>query len=142
MKDAQNIKRPSHRTTATRELMESYDWEPLANAAYSTNLALSNYHLLASMGIALSEHRFNLQDICNCRKNGSLIGLRPKTDIYKLPDRWEKCVGVGLYGNYFEDKIYVKTCFFNKLPVSKVWTKEIKHESSVNNETLNIIIIE
>ncbi|PRD17754.1 UNVERIFIED_CONTAM: mariner\T [Trichonephila clavipes] len=37
---------------------KALDWEPLAHAAYSPDLAPSNYHLFASLGHALADQRF------------------------------------------------------------------------------------
>ena len=95
---------PPHRTRATRELVETYDWEPLVHAAYSPDLAPSDYHLFASMGHALSEQRFNSHEEAKkwlddwfAAKDGQFFWR----GIHKLPERWEKCVASD--GYYFED---------------------------------------
>lgn len=95
---------PLRRTRATRELVESYDWEPLVHAAYSPDLAPSDYHLFSSMGHALSEQRFNSHEEAKkwiddwfAAKDGQFFWR----GIHKLPERWEKCVDSD--GYYFED---------------------------------------
>jgi len=41
-----------------KETIEAFGWEILSHAAYSPDLAPSNYHLFASMGHALAQQRF------------------------------------------------------------------------------------
>lgn len=95
---------PPHRTRTTKDLVESYSWEPLAHAAYSPHMAPSDYHLFASMGHALSAQHFNSYENVKkwlddwfAAKNGQFFWR----GIQKLPERWEKCVASD--GNYFED---------------------------------------
>lgn len=95
---------PPHRTRATKELVESYNWEALTHAAYSPDLAPSDYHLFASMGHALTEQRFNSHaeakkwlDDWFAAKDGQFFWR----GIHKLPERWEKCVASD--GHYFEE---------------------------------------
>ena len=95
---------PAHRTKKTRELVNSYSWEALPHAAYSPDLAPSDYHLFSSMGHALAEQRFDsyenvkkwLDDWFDS-KNEQFFWR----GIHKLPERWEKCVASN--GHYFED---------------------------------------
>ncbi|GFV23745.1 mariner Mos1 transposase [Trichonephila clavipes] len=49
---------PSNRAKPTKDIVKALGWEPLANAAYSPDLAPSDYHLFASLGHALAEQRF------------------------------------------------------------------------------------
>ncbi|GFY35558.1 mariner Mos1 transposase [Trichonephila clavipes] len=49
---------PSHRVKPTKDIVKALSWEPLAHAAYSPDLAPSDYHLFASLGHALSDQRF------------------------------------------------------------------------------------
>ncbi|GFV29649.1 mariner Mos1 transposase [Trichonephila clavipes] len=49
---------PNHRAKPTKDIVKSLDWEPLAHAAYSPDLAPSDYHLFASLGHTLADQRF------------------------------------------------------------------------------------
>jgi len=49
---------PSHTTKPVRNTLEALSWEVLPHAAYSLDLAPSDYHLFASVGHALAEQRF------------------------------------------------------------------------------------
>ncbi|GFV88361.1 mariner Mos1 transposase [Trichonephila clavipes] len=49
---------PSHRAKPTKNIVKALSWEPLAHAAYSPDLAPSNYYLFASLGHALADQRF------------------------------------------------------------------------------------
>ena len=49
----------SHTAKRVKETIETFRWEILTHAAYSSDLAPSNYHLFASLGHALAEQRFN-----------------------------------------------------------------------------------
>ena len=95
---------PSHRTRATRELVESYNWESLTHAAYSPDLAPSDFHLFSSMGHALAEQRFtSYEDVKKWLDDwfGSKDHQFYWRGIHKLPERWEKCVASD--GDYFEE---------------------------------------
>jgi len=59
--------------------LEALSWEVLPHAAYSPELAPSDYHLLASMSHVLAEQRFgSYEDV----KNGSMNGSRQKGKIF------------------------------------------------------------
>lgn len=95
---------PAHRTKATRDLVDSYSWEALPHAAYSPDLAPSDYHLFSSLGHALKEQRFisyenmkNWLDDWFAAKDNTFFWR----GIHKLPERWEKCVASD--GKYFEE---------------------------------------
>jgi len=47
---------PSHTAKLVKETIETFGWEILSHAAYSPNLAQSDYHLFALM--ALVQQRF------------------------------------------------------------------------------------
>ena len=49
---------PSHTVKRVKETIETFSWEILAHAAYSADLALSDYHLFALLGHALVEKCF------------------------------------------------------------------------------------
>jgi len=90
-------------TKLVRGTLEALSWEVLAHAAYSPDLAPSDYHLFASMGHALTEQRFgSYEDVKKWldewfAAKGEDIYWR---GIYKLSERWEKCVTS--IGAYFE----------------------------------------
>ena len=49
---------PSHTAKLVKETIEAFGWEIFSHAAYSPDLAPSDYHLFASMGYALAQQRF------------------------------------------------------------------------------------
>ena len=49
---------PSHSAKTVKETIEAFSWEILSHAAYSPDLAPSDYYLFASMGHALSDQHF------------------------------------------------------------------------------------
>ena len=49
---------PSHTAKPVKETIEAFSWGILSHAAYSPDLAPSDYYLFASMGHALSDQRF------------------------------------------------------------------------------------
>ena len=94
---------PSHKAKPVKETIEAFGWEVLPHAAYSPDLAPSDYYLFASMGHALAEQRFDSYE--NVKKwLDYWFDSKDKqffwSGIYKLPGRWEKCVDSD--GQYFE----------------------------------------
>jgi len=93
----------SHKSKVVRDTVENLQWEVLHHAAYSPDLAPSDYYLFASLGHALSERRFDSNE--NLQKwltewfttKDSQFYWR---GIHKLPERWQKCVEND--GKYFE----------------------------------------
>lgn len=57
---------PSHTAKQVTDTIEAFNWEILAHAAYSPDLAPSDYHLFASLGHALAEQHFDSYE--NVRK--------------------------------------------------------------------------
>lgn len=93
---------PSHKAQPVKDKITEFGWEILSHAAYSPDLAPSDYHLFASMGHALAEQRFTSYE--NLRKWLD-EWFAKKEDffwrgIHKLPERWEKCIASN--GQYFE----------------------------------------
>ena len=94
---------PSHTAKPIKEMIEAFIWEILSHAAYSPDLAPSDYYLFAWIGHALSDQHFTSYE--NVRKwledwfasKGRQIFWR---GIHQLPDRWEKCIASD--GQYFE----------------------------------------
>jgi len=73
---------PSHTTKLVKETIEAFDWEILSHAAYSPDLAPSDYHLFASMGHALAQQRFtSYEDVrkwlddCLAQKSNNFFGV-------------------------------------------------------------------
>ena len=93
---------PSHTAKPVKETIEAFSWEILSHAAYSPDLAPSDYYLFASMGHAFSDQHFTSYE--NVRKwlddwfasNERQFLWR---GIHQLPDRWEKCIASD--GQYF-----------------------------------------
>ena len=94
---------PSHTANPVKETIEAISWEILSHAAYSPNLAPSDYYLFASMGHALSDQHFTSYE--NVRKwLDDWFASKERQffwrGIHQLPDRWEKCIASD--GQYFE----------------------------------------
>lgn len=94
---------PSHTANPIKERIESFGWEILPHAAYSPDLAPSDYHLFTSMGHALAEQRFTSYE--NVQKwLDDWIASKMQDffwrGIHKLPERWETCIAND--GKYFE----------------------------------------
>ena len=49
---------PSHKAKTVQDTLEALNWESLTHAAYSQDLAPSDYHLFSSMGHTLKEQHF------------------------------------------------------------------------------------
>jgi len=86
-----------------RNTLEALSWKVLPHAAYSPDLAPSDYHLFASMGHALAEQHFgSYEDVKKCldewfAAKGEDFYWR---GIHKFLERWEKCITSN--GAYFE----------------------------------------
>ena len=70
---------PSHTAKPIKETIEAFSWEILSHAAYSPDLAPSDYYLFASMGHALSDQHFTSYEMY---ENGSMAGLPQKSDSF------------------------------------------------------------
>ena len=57
---------PSHTAKPVEKTIEAFSWEILSHAAYSPDLAPSDYYLFASMGHAISDQHFTSYE--NVRK--------------------------------------------------------------------------
>ena len=94
---------PSHTAKPVKETIEAFSWEILSHAAYSPDLAPSNYYLFALMGRALSDQHFTSYE--NVRKwLDDWFASKEQQffwrSIHQLSDRWEKCTASD--GQYFE----------------------------------------
>jgi [histone H3]-lysine36 N-dimethyltransferase SETMAR len=94
---------PSHRAKPVQETLEALSWKVLSHAAYSPDLAPSDYYLFSSMGHALKDQHFKTSEEL---ENWVSDWFSSKEEqffwhgIHKLPERWAKCVASD--GNYFE----------------------------------------
>ncbi|GFX43342.1 mariner Mos1 transposase [Trichonephila clavipes] len=85
---------PNHRAKPSKDIVKALDWEPLAHAAYSPDLAPSDYHLFASLGHALADQRFTSYENVKFWPDDWLASKDRSffwCGIYKLPKRWGKC---------------------------------------------------
>ncbi|KAM0728867.1 Mariner Mos1 transposase [Formica fusca] len=94
---------PSHTAKPVKETIEAFSWEILSHAAYSPDLAPSDYYLFASMGHALAEQHFTSYE--NVRKwLDDWFASKEQQffwrGIHKLSERWEKCIASN--GQYSE----------------------------------------
>ena len=86
---------PAHTAKPVRETLTSFSWEVSPHPPYSPDLALSDYHLFASLGHALKNQRFsNYEEIGNWLKNwfASKDEEFYRKGIRNLPKRWAKCL--------------------------------------------------
>ncbi|GFX21221.1 mariner Mos1 transposase [Trichonephila clavipes] len=94
---------PNHRAKPTKNIVKALDWEPLAHSAYSPDLALSDYHLFASLGHALADQRFTSYENVKSWLD-DWLATKDKSfswrGIHKLQKRWGKCVAS--YAYYFK----------------------------------------
>ena len=67
---------PSHTEKPVKETIEAFSWEILLHAAYSPDMAPSDYYLFASMGHVLSDQHFISYE------NGMMTGLPQKSDSF------------------------------------------------------------
>ena len=92
-----------HVAKATIETINKLGFEVLEHPAYSPNLAPSDYHLFAPLKDALRGRKFSSDESVQKAVHQWLCD-QPKTffsdGIYKLVDRWNKCIEMG--GDYVE----------------------------------------
>jgi len=94
---------PPHRGRPAKETVAELNFEQLAHAAYSPDLAPSDYHLFASLGHALAGRRFTSYGNLKIWLRNWFKDKNRRffwQGIHKLPERWEKCVASN--GHYFE----------------------------------------
>ena len=94
---------PSHTEKPVKETIEAFSWEILLHAAYSPDMAPSDYYLFASMGHVLSDQHFtSYENVRKCLDDWFALKERQFfwRGIHQLSDRWEKCIASD--GQYFE----------------------------------------
>ncbi|GFV94542.1 mariner Mos1 transposase [Trichonephila clavipes] len=94
---------PNHRAKPTKDIVKVLDWEPLAHAAYSPDLAPSAYHLFASLGHVLADQCFTSYENVKTWLDDWLASKDRSffcRGIHKLPKRCAKCVASD--GYYFK----------------------------------------
>lgn len=93
-----------HIAVQVKNTIKDLGWDLLPHAAYSPDLAPTDYHLFRSL-----EHSLRNKSFANCqevRKHlNSFFESKPasfyRDGIRKLPERWQKVIDE--QGNYFED---------------------------------------
>ena len=110
---------PSHGAKLVRDTSEALSWEILPRAAYSPDLAPSDYHLLASMCYAHVEQRFDSYedvkkwfDECFATK----MVVFYWRSVHKLLERWGKCLTSD--AAYFEESTFYRSFVFNVFFIS------------------------
>ena len=92
-----------HAAAKTIEGIGQLSFEVLQHSAYSSDLAPSDYHFFGSRKVALRGRRF-FSDEATREAERKWLRDEPKIffadGIYKLVDRWKKCIEKG--GNYVE----------------------------------------
>ena len=94
---------PLHTAKLVKETIATFGWEIFPHAAYSPDLAPSDFYLFASMGHALADQRFTSYDNVRNWLDDWFAAQEEKffwSGIHKLPERWQKCIASA--GQYFE----------------------------------------
>lgn len=93
-----------HTAKATMEVISSLGWEILPHAAYSPDLAPSDYYLFRSLQHHLSDSHFRSPEKVKKSIDEFFESELPsffRSGIRKLAERWQKCIESE--GDYFED---------------------------------------
>ena len=93
-----------HVAKVTQETIMELEWDVLPHAAYSPDLAPSDYYLFRSLEHYLRDKNFtNIQDLQN--QLNFYFDSKPLTfyrdGIHQLPIKWQK--HISNEGNYFDD---------------------------------------
>ncbi|CAK9803711.1 Mariner Mos1 transposase [Anthophora quadrimaculata] len=94
---------PAHTARQVKETIKAFNWEIIPHAAYSPDLAPSDYYLFASMGHALAKQRFTSHEDVRKWLDDWFASKEEQffwRGIHKLPERWQKCITSD--GQYFE----------------------------------------
>ena len=84
-----------HAACLTSEAIAKMRWEVLPHPSYSPDLAPSDYHLFGFVKDQLRGQRYETREaiqkaVCQCLRMAGTEFYR--RGIFKLPERWEKCV--------------------------------------------------
>jgi len=115
---------PSHTAKLVKETIEAFGWEIFSHAAYSPDLAPSDYHLFASHWDTLAQQRFtSYEDVRKWLDDwfGSKEQQFFWRGIHKLSNRWKKCMlrWAILQIKYFLSFSCNKRVFFyKKIPIT------------------------
>lgn len=91
-----------HTAKPTQELIFSLGWEVVQHAAYSPDLAPSDYHLFRSMSSYLKDQRFTKVEDVRKWLDDYFASKPPsfyREGIHHLPDKWQKTIDSN--GEYF-----------------------------------------
>jgi histone-lysine N-methyltransferase SETMAR len=93
----------AHTTTATQQLLQSFNWEVVDHPAHSPDLAPSNFHLFLHLKKHLAGHKFHEDKAVKNEVNTWLhaqVAEFYDIRIQKLIPRLNKCLDKG--GDYVE----------------------------------------
>ena len=84
-----------HTARLTLEKIEKMGWEVLPHPPYSPDLAPSDYHLFGFVKNQMRSHHYETNEalqtaVCQCLQAAGTEFYRK--GIFKLPERWKKCV--------------------------------------------------
>jgi len=94
---------PAHKSKPVKDTLEALGWEVLPHAAYSPDLAPSDYLLFSELARALTEQHFDSYENVKKWLDGWFASQTQEffwNGIHKLHERWEKCIASD--GQYFE----------------------------------------
>jgi len=133
---------PSHTAKLIKETIEAFGWEILSHAAYSPDLAPSDYYLFASMGHALAQQCFtSYEDVRKWLDDWFGSKQFFWRGIHKLSNRWKKCILMGNTSNKIFFIIFNKRVFSIKKFWFHIYLVLQQHCSDITNSVLYGIIL-
>lgn len=93
-----------HTSKTTVDYLSNLGWEVLPHAAYSPDMAPSDYYLFRSLQHHLADEQFKTLDDVQKSLTNFIHSKSPsffRTGIHELPEKWLKCINND--GDYFPD---------------------------------------